>query len=618
MKKTILAASIAAALSLTQQIAFAEDDAIIVTATRTAQTVDETLASVSVVTKEDIQRYQFKTVAEAINSLPGVVIANSGGLGKQTSIFLRGTESNHTQIILNGMKLATNAFGAPQIEHIPLNLIERIELVRGPQSSLYGSGSIGGTIQIFTKKGSGKLTPHFSVGFGTHDTKETTFGISGGNASNWYSLSGGYTETNGFNSCYGKPFPSGFGCFTTEPDKDAYRNSNASLRVGHRFSNNAEVEFFSLYSEGESEFDGSIFSGNQTDFLQHTFGTKLTTNITDSWSITATLSQGRIEADNNKDGVDVSFSDNKQDHFSLQNDIQLNDAHLLTIGYDYEDDKIEGSSSFSTRNRHSNAVFSQLLGEYGVHNYQVALRAEDDEQFGSNTTGNIAWGMALSDNLRLTTSFGTAFVAPSLIDLYNPPSFGFATSTPDLDPERSKTYEIGLRGQHASINWSANIYQTEIKDLIVLDATNGFTPQNISEARLQGLELQAATQLAGIDVDGQFSWVNPEDKSGSANDGNVLARRAEQTFTLNANKSFGDFSVASKVFVSGRRFDNAANTRRIAGFTTVDLVGAYKINSDLTAQVKVANVFNEEYETVSGFNTDGTNIFFSINYQPAN
>lgn len=606
MKKTLLATSIAA-LSLTQTIAFADESQVmVVTAARAAQTIDDTLASVSVITKEDIDKYQYKTIAEAISALPGVVISNSGGLGKQTSVFLRGTESNHTQILLNGTKLATNAFGAPQIEHIPLNLIERIELVRGPQSSLYGSGSIGGTIQIFTKKGTGKLTPTLSVGFGTNDKKETSFGISGGDASTWYSLSGGYTETNGFNSCDGRSGALFIGCFATEPDKDAYRNTNTSIRVGRRFADNTEIEFFSLYSEGESEYDGYF---NTTDFLQHTFGASASFDISNAWSIKSTLSQGRMEADN-EGAFATSFADNQQDNFSIQNDFQLNDTQLLSIGYDYEDDKISESSGFIETNRHSNAIFAQLLGESGAHNYQLALRAEDDEQFGSHTTGNIAWGADLSNKLRLTASFGTAFVAPSLIDLYSP--FG---STPGLDPERSKSYELGINGLHTGVNWSANVYRTKIKDLIALDGF--FAPQNISEAIIKGLELQAAVTLAGINVDGQFSWIDPENKSGGANDGNVLARRAEQTFTFNANKSFGDFSLTSKVFVSGRRFDNAANTRKIAGFTTVDLVGAYRINKDLTAQVKVANLLNEEYETVSGFNTDGTNIFFSISYQPA-
>jgi vitamin B12 transporter len=608
MKKTLFAASIAAAL--THQIVFANDDEMIVTATRTAQTADATLASVSIITKLDIETYQYKTVSEALNSLPGVVIGNAGGLGKQTSIFLRGSESNHTQILLNGAKLATNAFGAPQMEHIPMHLIERIELVRGPQSSLYGSGSIGGTIQIFTKKGAGESIPYLSVGFGTHETKETSFGLSGGDTSNWYSLSGGYTETNGYNSCDRRSGVLFIGCFTTEPDKDAYRNTNASIRLGHRFDNKSEIEFFSLYSEGESEFDGSIYSGNQTDFLQHTFGAKLSTEVTDKWLITTNLSQGRLEAANNKNGVNVSFADNQQDHFNIQNDIQLDDEHLLSIGYEYEDDKISESTGFAEKERHSNALFAQLLGAYDTHNYQLAIRSEDDEQFGSQTTGNMAWGTALTEKLRLNASFGTAFVAPALIDLYYP--YGYGNS--NLDPERSQSYELGLRGQHSGIKWSANIYRTEIKDLIALDAF--WVPQNISEALIKGLELQAATQFSGINMDGQISLMDPENKSGGANDGKVLARRAEQTVTFNANKSFGDFNLASKVFVSGRRFDDSANTRRLAGFTTVDIVGAYRINKDLTAQVKVSNLFNEEYETVAGYNTDGTNVFFSLNYQP--
>ena len=606
MNKIILASSISVVLSFTHIAAFAKDESsMIVTATRTTQTADEILASVSVVTKADINRYQFKTVADAVSSLPGVAIGNSGGLGKQTSIFLRGTESNHTQILINGAKLATNSFGAPQLEHIPLSQIVRIELVRGPQSSLYGSGSIGGTIQIFTKKGSGHLAPHLSMGFGTHNSKEITLGVSGGKINSWYSLSGGYTETNGFNSCDGRSGVLLIGCFSTEPDRDAYRNANTSVRVGHRF-HDMEVEFFSLHSEGEDEYDGYY---NSTDFLQHTFGATASYEVADTWSIKTTLSQGRIESDDK--GLATDFADNQQDNFSIQNDFQLYDNHLLSIGYDYDDDKITESSGFLETNRHSNAVFTQLLGEYNTHSYQLSIRNEDDEQFGSHTTGNIAWGYALLNNLHLTASFGTAFSAPSLIDLYLP-----LGSNPSLNPERSKSYELGIKGLHAGVNWSANIYRTKINDLIDLDGE--WIPQNISKAVIKGLELQAIVELAGVDIDGQFSWINPENRSSGANNGNVLARRAEQTFTLNANKPFGDFSLASKLFVSGRRYDDAVNTRRIAGFATVDLVGAYKINSDLTARVKVSNLFNEEYETVSGYNSDGTNIFFSISYQPTN
>jgi vitamin B12 transporter len=632
MNKTILAASIAAALSLTQTVAFAEDDTLIVTATRTAQTADQTLASVSVITKEDIDKYQFKTLVEAIGGLPGVNFTNSGGPGKLTSIFIRGVESNHTQILLNGAKLATNSFGSPQIDHIPLNLIERIELVRGPQSSLYGSGSIGGTIQIFTKRGAGKLTPHVSVGFGTHDTKETAFGVSGGDSSTWYSLSGGYVETGGFNLCNDQSICDQFTFdLASRDDNDGYKNSNASLRVGHKLTNNSHMEFFSLYGEGDVSTDGYI---NQTDFMQHTYGFNVATDVSDKWSIKSTLSQGRYETDNRNltapYGPVSLINDNQQDNFSVQSDIQIDDNSLMSIGYDYEDVKIDTSNNFTINKRHSNAVFLQLLSSYGSSNHQVTLRNENNEQFGSQTTGNISWGTSITPAMNFNASFGTAFVAPSLTDLYYPsydstpwvcPPLGVVSTTcpasnPSLEPERSKTYELGLNGRHSDISWSANVYHTKIKNFIDLDVFS--IPENTPEVIIKGLELQASTSLVGVHVDGQFTWIDAENTGGGDNDGNVLARRAEQTFTLNANKSFGDFSVATKVFVSGRRFDKPDNITRLAGFTTVDLTGGYRVNQDLTARVKVSNLFNEEYETVAGYKTDGTNVFFSLNYQPAN
>lgn len=580
-------------------------DTMVVTATRTPITTDKLLSSVSVITRDDIERYNYHTIAEALGALPGVVISNSGGLGKQTSLFLRGTESNHTQIILNGVKLATNEFGAPQLEHIPISQIERIELVRGPQSSLYGSESIGGTIQIFTKKGAGKITPSISIGYGTHDTKETTIGLSGGDDVNWFNISLGYKESGGFNACDGRSASLFIGCFADEPDNDAYRNANSSLNAGHRFSNGTTLEIFSLHSKGKVEYDGFY---NETDFLQHTFGSSLVFDISTIWSITATLSQGRFEADNSG-AFATGFADNKQNNFSLQNDIKLSENHLLTIGYDYENDEIDESGSFSETERENNAVFAQFMGEIGKHNYRIALRNDDNEQFGSHTTGNIAWGTQISNHIRIHASYGTAFVAPSLIDLYSP--FG---ANQNLDPERSESYEVGIEGQQAGINWSVNIFQTDIKDLIALDSF--FVPQNISEVDIKGVELQASTQFMGIHFDTQFSLIDPENESNGVNDGNVLARRAKRTFTLNTHKSFGKFSLASKIFVSDRRFDDAANTRKLAGYTTLDLVGAYQINNSTNLQLKISNLFDEEYETVSGYNSDGANFFFSVHYRP--
>ncbi len=586
-----------------------ELDSMVVTATRTATAPDKLLSSTSIITREDIERFNYQTLEEALRSLPGVVMTNSGGVGKQTALFIRGTESNHTQILLNGVKLATNEFGMPQLEHISLDQIDRIELVRGPQSSLYGSQSIGGTIQIFTKQAELGFAPEFSLSYGSHNTQNTQLGFSVANAKSWFNISANRSKTDGFNACDGRSGTLFIGCFTTEPDDDAYRNTSLSLRAGHQFNKDTTIEVFSLSNQGETEFDGSIFSGNQTDFLQHTFGATFNTAVTDIWSITTSLSQGRMEADNNKNGVDVNFADNKKNYFSLQNDFSISPDYLFSLGYEYEKDEIDTTNTFSETERDNHAYFGQLLGHSGDNNFRLSLRVDDNEQFGHHTTGNIALGRQLQKNLRLFASYGTAFSAPALVDLYSP--FG---ANPDLDPEESTSFEIGLSGQQHDIDWSLSFYQTRIDDLIVLD--DSFIPQNISEAVIKGIELTAATTLYGINLDGQVSLMDPENKATGTNNGNLLARRAEQTYSLKAYKTIGAYSISSQFFASGRRFDDAANTRRLAPFNTIDVSLGYKVSKAILTTLKVTNLFNQEYETVSGYNTDGTNLLFTMSYRP--
>jgi vitamin B12 transporter len=587
-------------------VAFAETelDQVVVTATRTEQPIEQVLSSVSVVTSDDIKNFNYQTLAEAISALPGVTIANTGGMGKQTSLFLRGTESNHTQVLLNGVKLATNSFGAPQLEHIPLNQIDRIELVRGPQSTLYGSESIGGTIQIFTKKGGNGLTPSISVGYGSHDTKQTDLALSGGDENSWFNIGVGYVETAGINSCDARSGSLFIGCFADEPDKDSYDNFNTSIRAGHRFANETEIEFFSLRSKGTSHYDGYY---NETDYMQHTYGATIKADITDFWAVTSSLSQGRIDADNTGASA-TSFADNKTNNFTIQNDFSLSDTQLFSVGYEYENDEIKESSGFSLTERDNNAVFTQLVGQAGTDSdYRLALRVDDNEQFGNNTTGNIAAGTALSDSVRFTASYGTAFVAPSLIDLYS--SFG---ANPDLKAEESNSIEFGLSGIHTHFNWAVNVYQTNIDNLIISNSSTSFVPQNISEARIRGVELIASTELMGVKLNSQLSLLDPKDRESDK----VLARRAQQTFTLDAVKAFNKFTVASKLYVSGKRYDDVANTRKLDGFTTLDLVGTYSITNETYLQLKAANLFDADYETASGYNQDGANYMLSVHYQP--
>ncbi len=597
-------------LPLVSHNSFAEQlDGLVVTATRTVTPAKQSLSSNVVITRDDIERFHYQTLEEVLSALPGVVMANSGGVGKQTSLFLRGTESNHTNIMVNGVKMATNAFGSTQLEHIALDQIDRIELVKGPQSSLYGADAIGGTVQIFTQQAKQGFNPELSVSYGSHDTRHAQFGFSAANESSWVSLQAGHKETEGFNACDGRSGVLFIGCYADEPDDDAYRSTALSLRAGHQFTANTSVEIFSLSNEGEVEFDGSVFSGNETRFLEHTYGITLDTAITDIWSITTSLSEGRSEADTSYNGTDVNFADNKKNYFTFQNDIQLNPDYLFSIGYDYEQDRITSDSNYAVTSRDNKAVFGQLLGRVGANDFRIALRSDDNEQFGQHTTGNLAIGRQIQPNLRVFASFGTAFSAPTLADLYFPFS-----SNPDLEPEESTSVEIGLTGQHFAIDWTASLYQTRIDDLIILDDT--FTPDNISEAVIRGLELTAKTRLYDVDFDAQLTLMDPENRASGNNKGNVLTRRAEQTFSLKAHKSFGAYSIASTFYASGRRFDDAANTRRLSSYNTLDVNLGYQINKTMSADLKIANLFDQSYETISGFNSDSTHALLTFRYRP--
>lgn len=464
-----------------------ELDQIIVTATRTARTADETLASVTVITREEIDRRQATSVQEVLRGVPGLGVANSGGLGKATSVFLRGTNSDHVLVLVDGIRIGSATLGTAAFQDIPIDQIERIEVVRGPRSSLYGSEAIGGMIQIFTRKGGGAFKPSFSAGGGSHTTYKLSGGVSGGDERGWYNVSASHLDTRGFNACNGLPFPPGGGCFTSEPDDDGYRNSAGSARAGYRFENGVELEGHLLHAEGKNEFDGSFV--NQSDFVQQAVSGKLRFSPVANWDVTLLGGRSLDESENFLNGASMSVFDTERVSASLQNDITLVVNHLLTVGFDYYNDLVDSSEAFAVTSRDDKAGFAQYQGAFDGHDVVLGIRRDDNEQFGGRTTGNVAWGYTFGPGLRLTAAWGTAFKAPTFNQLFFP---GFGN--PNLKPEDSESWEVGASGRIAKLRWSLNSYYTQIDDLIAFDATT-FASANIAEAQILGLEASASTTL---------------------------------------------------------------------------------------------------------------------------
>ncbi|HHM06180.1 MAG TPA: TonB-dependent vitamin B12 receptor [Gammaproteobacteria bacterium] len=596
-------------LLLGSQSAFAvELDPIIVTATRTAQTADEALSSVTVVTRKEIGRQQAQSVPDLLRGVPGVSVANNGGPGKATSVFLRGTESDHVLVLIDGVKTGSASLGTAALQDIPVEQIERIEIVRGPRSSLYGSEAIGGVIQIFTRKGGGALRPFFSIGGGRYQTYSASAGVSGGSERGWFSVGASGIDTGGFNACNGKPSPDGAGCFTTEPDKDGYRNLAGALRAGYRFDNGLEMDVHALHAVGDNEFDGGFV--NESEFTQQVLGGTLRFSPGDIWQATLAVGRSRDESDNFKDGAFQSRFESERYTLSFQNDISIAAAHLLTVGADYQDDRIDGTTAYAVTSRDNSGLFTQYQGSFGAHDVQLSLRRDNNEQFGNRNTGSAAWGYALGEGLRLTVAYGTAFKAPTFNELYFP---GFGN--PKLRPEASRSVEFGLRGEPAWGRWSLNAYETRVDDLIAYDASL-FAPNNIDQARIRGLEAVLGTRLGNWDLNANLTLLDPENRSGGANDGNVLPRRARRFLRLDADRGFARYRLGATLLAAGRRYDDLANTRSLGGYATVDLRAEYALTGNWRVQARLENLLDKDYETAAYFNQPGRSLYLTLRYQP--
>ena len=588
---------------------------VIVTATRTAQTADETLASVTVITRADIERSQAQLLPEILRGVPGLTLSNNGGPGKQTSVFLRGTNSDHVLVLVDGIKVGSATAGTTAFQDLPLSQIERIEIVRGPRSSLYGSEAIGGVIQIFTRKGRGELEPRASVTLGSHQTRSGDIGLSAGGEAGWFNLGLSGLNTDGINACRPEAATAFAGCFASEPDRDGYRNRAASLRAGRQITEATALEFNWLRTEGDAEFDGFP---NESESQQQVLGVSLDSALSERWQSRLQLSRSRDESDNFQDGDFSSRFDTRRDSLSWQNDIAIGSADLLTLGADYLQDEITSTSDYDETERDNYGVFAQYQAMLGRHELIAALRHDDNEQFGNQGTGSLGWGYELNGGLRLTASYGTAFKAPTFNDLFFPdfmdpdvpPEFWFF-SNPDLSPETSRTLELGLSGPVGQGNWALNLYDTRIDDLIVFDSLST-TMINLNSARIRGLEAILVQPLGDWNLNGNLTLLDPEDRE----TGNRLPRRARQSLQLDLDRDFDRYGFGVSLHATGKRYDDLANSRELDGYATLDLRASYRFAADWTLGARAVNLFDRDYETASFYEQEGRSIYATLSYAP--
>jgi vitamin B12 transporter len=631
LNKTTLAAALL--LSLGAQAAYAQSTSeqngtlapVIVTATRTAITANEALSSVTVITRDDIERLQPVSIADLLTGLPGVSIGQPGGVGAQTSLYLRGTNATHVLVLIDGVRIGSVSIGLPALEQIPVQAIDRIEIVRGPRASLYGSDAIGGVIQIFTKHGQpgGGIAPSVSVTGGSHGYVSGQAGVSGGDAHLWYNASLGGTYTGGIANCRMGAAELGVACYVDDPRNDAYRNWNGFANVGYRWENGTELAFNWLRSKSNAEFAGSPYSGDDSIEEQYVAGARLSFTPLSPWKVTLNAGQSRDDLATFYQGsyfgqyyprMATGYFNSRRNQASWQNDITLASNQLVTVGVDYQQEHIASDTAFQRTTRGDTGTFAQYQGTFGSNEIQLSARHDHNDQFGNHNTGSAAWGYHFQNGPVLSVSYGSAFHAPTFDDLYFPPFGAIPTANPDLKPETSRSAEIGLTQQLQHWNWGINAYQTVINNLIVLD--DNYVPQNLSRARIRGLEGQFGFNLGDWRAQSYLTLMQPKNDDGGANDGNLLQRRAQRTARVDIDRKLGLFNVGATFFAASKRYDDIANTRRMGGYATTDLRASYDFAPGWQVEAKLANAFDHHYETVYYYNQLGRTWYLTLRYNP--
>ena len=590
MKKTVLSLALSALLPVTLTVttssalaAEAKPVEIVITA-KGQQSLADVAATSHVITQTDIEESQSSDVVELLNSISGISISRNGSRGTASGTFIRGTTSSQIIVLVDGIRVSSATLGSTELGHIPLDFIERIEIVKGPVSGLYGADAIGGVVQIFTKK-SAKTKSNIKLSAGSFGHSKASAAFN----SSHFRLSASREENTGIDST--EVVTGG------NDDDDGFEETAINLGTSFSLGSLANVSINGFFADNEIEFD-NIF-GDDTGFVTENEISTISANFTGQYN--EAIKWSSVVGFTNNDSFTEAFSsqaDTQRLTLSSQAEITLSPKHLLIVGSDYYDEEITTITPFPENSRDNSGVFTQLQSQFGPLGVVANLRFDDNSVYGDQTNGSLALTYSLTKNTRLTASYGTAFRAPTFNELFFP-----GAGNPDIQPEESESFEISLRGNVGKTQWRISAYDTTIDNLIQFVAP-AFIATNTSEASLQGVELEIGTSIGKWNISGSLNFLDATDEATGAE----LVQRPEQTLKLSVDRAFGNFAIGADLLAENGRF---GFTSELDSFQLVDLRTAYKINNNFEITAKVGNLFDEDYQLVEGFNTEDRSLFVS-------
>lgn len=581
---------------------------VIVTATRTAQTIDETLASVVVIDRATIEQTQALDTADLLRLHAGLDVTRNGGPGQTTSIFIRGAESNHTLIMIDGVKINSGTIGAAAVQNISPDLIEKIEIVKGPRSTLYGSEAIGGVINIITRRAATGTAFNASVGAGNQGTRKIKGGIHHGGKA----LRGGIEVQRNISN--------GFPALRASMLDRGYENNSVNAYLGAKLSS-IDIEVSHWQTQGNSEYQDSFtLDALDQDFTNRASALTLKANPSAVWVTQAQLSQIADIIDQNQVNPfsnAYDFAHTTRTVFEWQNDVQISSEHLFTTGLILSRENTESLSYGTGFNKDTdvNSLYVQDDLTLGAHQFLGAVRATDHDTAGLHTTWNLGYGYQATLDTRLIANAGTAFRSPDASD-----RFGFG-GNPNLKPETSRTLELGMRHNiranlHANHSVAITAFYNRMEDLISYNDPDGFfgpvpgANENIENATVRGIETSYRLTLAQWRFQLEGMLQNAKNRSTGAS----LARRASRSLTASAVYDLGQHQIGLDLLASGPRKDSDFSSDINNGYSLLNLTAQTRLGPHWTVRGKIENLLNKEYTLVTGYNTQGRLALVSVEY----
>ncbi len=611
MSKTLLAAALLPTAAFAQQLTIPVNPTMVVTANRVEQPVSTVLAPVMVIERAEIEARQVQSLPDLLKTLPGVQITTLGGRGHVSSLFIRGTNSNHSLVLMNGRPVAAMVAGTPDLSQIPLDNIERIEYIRGPRAAVYGANAIGGVINLISKTSAknGSET-HLKGGVGSHGYGQGQLRtVQALGEQTDMNLLVGYERTDGFDVVAG----------AQQPDRDGFDSLNGQFGLNHAFNDAWSADFNAQGYDNQTEMDDPYMSSDQSrvQAFQYDGGLKyqsgaLSSRLEASYGENKLKSWWESNGESSAEPIHTGLT-----RFSWINNWSGVEGLSLTGGADWQQEQMKSDSrsygqSFSAPDRDNTGLFAVASYRWQALLGELSGRTDDNDQYGRNNTWSAAAGLDINENHNIRLSYGTAFKAPTFLDLYYP---GY--ENPDLKPEESKNLELDFSGRYTAWDWSINLYRNEIQNLISCQSAFSTCKPGNTDAEIRGVEVALGLETGPLHHDLSFDYTKTEDK----NDGDQqLLRRAKQKASWLTQAQLGPVDLSTELLYVGKRDDKnfssfPAERVVLGSYTLVNLGASYEVLPQLTLGGRIDNLFDRDYVPAYGYAAAGTEFKLTADYR---